>query len=349
MKANITLIATLALLTLAGCQSSSAPATPAQTPAPAPGGNTSQPGGNDSVTPPAGAVTGKYAPFISAHRGGAAYAPEDTLSAYRNAVRLGVDDFETDTVPTQDGVLILIHDDSVDRTSNCTGKVNSFKFEDIRKCDAGYWWTPGQGTTSQVADAPHPFRGKGVTFPTAQELFDFAKSFQGDYQPTVTIEIKNGPNEAQYEPQCATTAAKLVKMIQTSGIQNRIVVQSFDPTCVDKVKSIDKTVKTLYLAVAGAAANVAYCAAMGHDFSSPPYDTPDFSAQVVAAAHRLGVKVNPYTVDTEAAIKTVIADGVDGLITNYPACMMKIQGRGFPSRLLGLDAGPDIDIPLCGS
>lgn len=339
MKTVVSLGAALIVLTLSACQSSSAPEmlTMPERPLGAPG----------TVTPPADAVTGQYAPFISAHRGGAAYAPEDTMSAYRNAARLGVDDFETDTVPTQDGVLILIHDDSVDRTSNCSGKVNSFTFDAIRQCDAGYWWTPGQGTTSPVADGPHPFRGKGVTFPTVQELFDFAKSFQDRYRPTVTIEIKNGPNEAQYELQCATTAAKLVKMIQASGIQDRIIVQSFDPTCVDRVKTLDRTVKTLYLAVAGAAANVAYCAAMGHDFSSPPYDTPDFTAQVVAAAHRLGVKVNPYTVDTEAAIRTVIADGVDGLITNYPACMMKVQGRSIPLRLLGLDAGADIAIPIC--
>lgn len=298
--------------------------------------------GPDSVS---GGFGPRGTPFVSAHRGGAAYAPEDTMSAYRNAARLGVDDFETDTVPTKDGVLVLIHDDSLDRTTDCTGKVNSYTHAEIQRCDAGYWWTPGQGTTSPDPALPHPFRGKGVKLPTAQELFAYAKSLP--YAPTVTIEIKNGPNEAQFELRCETTATKLVQLIHDSGIQDRIIVQSFDPTCVDNIKAKDRRIKTLYLAVAGAAANVAYCAAMGHDYSSPPFDTPDFSAAVVSTAHALGVKVNPYTVDREADIRSVIATGVDGLITNYPACMLDLQQRPRPARLLGLDAGADLDIPRC--
>lgn len=309
--------------------------------------------GSSGPAMPAGGAIGvvgagaKAIPFVSAHRGGAAYAPEDTMTSYRNAARLGVDDFETDTVPTRDGVLVIIHDDSVDRTTNCTGKVNSFTLADIQKCDAGYWWTPGQGTTSQVVDAPHPFRGKGVVIPTAQELFDFAKSLP--YAPTVTIEIKNGPNEAQYEPQCATTAKKLVRMIQDSGIKDRIVVQSFDPTCVDEVKTLDKTVKTLYLAVAGANANLAYCIARGHDFSSPPFNTPDFNATYVRAAHAAGVETNPYTVDKESDLKTVIATGTDGIITNFPACLMRLQGRSFPTQVVSPLAGFDeTGFDICG-
>src|SRR6185436_17177996 len=106
--------------------------------------------------------------------GGAAYAPEDTLAAYKNAARLGVDDFETDTTLTSDGVLVLIHDGTVDRTTNCTGNVADYTLADLQKCDAGYWYTPGQGTTSGTHDEtqPHPYRGKGVVIPTAQEVVD---------------------------------------------------------------------------------------------------------------------------------------------------------------------------------
>ncbi|GAC1620832.1 MAG: glycerophosphodiester phosphodiesterase [Nevskia sp.] len=302
-----------------------------------------------SALPPAGttAPSGIATPFVSAHRGGAAYAPEDTMTAYRNAARLGVDDFEIDTVPTKDGVLVLIHDDSLDRTTNCTGKVNAYTLAQLKDCDAGYWWTPGQGTTTPLASAPHPFRGKGVTVPTAQELFDFAKNLP--YAATVTIEIKNGPNEAQFEPRCETTATRLVSLIQASGIKPRIVVQSFDPTCIDNVKLKDRSIRTLYLAVAGARANLAYCQAMGHDFSSPPFDTPDFNADFVASAHAAGVKTNPYTVDREADLRTVIATGTDGIITNFPACMMRLRGRSFPANVVSPVAGFDENgFDICG-
>lgn len=302
----------------------------------------------DSPDPSPSALSGgteKFTPFVSAHRGGAAYAPENTMSAYRNAARMEVDDFETDTTPTKDGVLVLIHDDTVDRTTNCSGPVNSFTFAELQHCDAGYWWTPGQSTTTPDTEKPHPFRGKGLTIPTVQELFAFAKSLP--YGPTVTIEIKNIPYETQYEPLCLGAAQKLVELIQNSGIKERIVVQAFDPTCIDQVKRLDGSVQTLYLSLFGANSTVAYCAAMGHEYAAPPFDTQDFNAQAISNAHALGIKVNPYTVDREADIQKVIGLGVDALITNYPACMMKLQGRAVPSRLIGAEAGADIPIPLC--
>lgn len=323
-------------LAMAGCAGSIEPAgNAAPTPVPV-----------APVEPPVVAPV-TYSPFVSAHRGGAAYAPENTMAAYRNAVRLGVDDLEADTVPTRDGVLVLIHDDSLDRTTNCSGKVNSFSYEELQACDAGYWWSPGQSTTSPDEVREHPLRGKGVKIPQAQELFDYAVSL-GPTGPTVTIEIKNTPNEAHFELRCETTATQLVRMIQQSGIQGRIIVQSFDPTCVDNVKLKDPSIRTLYLAFAGAYANAAYCAAMGHEFSSPSFNTPDFNAGYVALAHAAGVKVNPYTVDREADIRRMIDLGVDGLISNYPACLMRLQGRPLPESMFPTEAELDeLELDLC--
>ncbi|HVT34384.1 MAG TPA: glycerophosphodiester phosphodiesterase family protein [Nevskiaceae bacterium] len=292
----------------------------------------------------------KFAPFISGHRGGSGYAPEDTLTAYRNAARLGIDDFETDTVPTKDGVLVLIHDDSVDRTTNCSGKVNSFNYADIIQCDAGYWWTPGQSTTPSTHDdtLPHPFRGKGVVLPRAEDLFAYARSLGPD-GPTVTIEIKNGPNEAQYEVACPTTAARLVDLIHQSGIQPRIVVQSFDPTCIATVKQLDPTVQTLYLSEYGALDDLAVCVAGGHDYSAPPYNSVDFTQAYVNLAHAQNVKVDPWTVDTQADLQHMIDLGVDGVITNFPACMLQLQGRPVPANVVAPEGGySDPAFKVCG-
>src|SRR3546814_17199025 len=77
-------------------------------------------------------------PLISAHRGGAAYAPENTMTAFANAARLGVDALEMDTQLTADGELVVIHDDTLDRTTNCSGSVGAIKLTAISACASAY-------------------------------------------------------------------------------------------------------------------------------------------------------------------------------------------------------------------
>ncbi|MEQ1438215.1 glycerophosphodiester phosphodiesterase family protein [Fontimonas sp. SYSU GA230001] len=309
----------LAILVLVACAGSD--------PVAAPGA----PDGEDTP-PPASFVA---VPFVSAHRGGAAYAPENTMLAYRNAARLGVDDFETDMLLTADGVAVLIHDDTLDRTTDCSGNVADKTYAEILGCDAAYWWSPGQATTSPDAARAHPLRGRGVTVPTAAELFAFAAGFQGAYAPTVTIEIKIAPAD----PLGATAAAALVELIHASGIADRIIVQSFNPLAIDSVKRLDASIKTLYLTPSGAYLSLAYAIAGGHDYVAPSFDSPDLDAAFVTAAHAAGKLVEPWTADREADIRTLIELGVDGIITNYPGCLLAMQERLHTARLAPAEAG----------
>ncbi len=294
-------------------------------------------------------------PYVSAHRGGAAYAPEDTMVAYRNAVRLGVDDLETDTQLTADGVLVLVHDDTLERTTDCTGAVNAKTFGELQACDAAFWFSPGQPTTVVDESVPHPLRGTGVKIPMTQELFDYAESL-GPNGPTVTIELKNIPGETGFDPVCQTIAQKLVELIQQSGILERIVVQSFWPLCIDNVKALDPAIRTLFLTSSTpqggaqlATTNLAYTIAMGHDISAPNFDAPDFNAQYIELAHTNGKLVVPYTADTEADIQMLMDLGTDGIITNFPACQLRLQGRRVPASVLAPQAGPDPGFPLCAA
>jgi glycerophosphoryl diester phosphodiesterase len=164
----------------------------------------------------------------------------------------------------------------------------------------------------------------------------------------VTIEIKNQPGEANYQPLCTEAADKLLQLIHGSGIQERITVQSFDPTCLSYLHAQDSTIKTLYLTFGTALANLAVCVAEGFNYSSPDYSVPDFNAAYIAAAHQAGIKVNPYTVDSAADQKKLSELGVDGIISNYPACLMKQQGRSHGRRLLSTEAEPGAaDVPAC--
>ncbi len=280
------------------------------------------PASDDGPTPPPPASF-TAVPFVSAHRGGAAYAPENTLMAFRNAARLGVDDFEADMLVSADGIPVLMHDDTVDRTTNCSGTVADLTYAQLRECDAGYWWSPGQSTTSPSEDRSHPLRGLGVAIPTAESLFALAAEYQGDYAPTVTIEIKINPRDALG----LQAAAALVPLIQSSGIAERIIVQSFNPAAIDSVKRLDGSIRTLFLTPTAAVAGLTYATLLGHEFVAPNIGSPDLTAGFVNAAHAAGKQVVPWTADRESELLTLIDIGVDGIITNYPGCLLALQGR----------------------
>jgi glycerophosphoryl diester phosphodiesterase len=248
------------------------------------------------------------------------------MYAYRNAVRIGADQMETDSWLTADGVLVLIHDQTLDRTTNCSGDVTSYTFKNLEKCDAGWWWTPGQATTTPVTTARHPLRGLGIRVPAAQELFDLIRSLGPNDRHTINIEIKDSnfvkPTQA------------LVALIEQSGLKQRTIVQSFYPPALDYVKQLDPTIGTALLTAGMTAPYLVYSMPRGHNWLSPSSGDLDLSANVVALAHAAGRKVIPWTPDARAELTTIGRMGVDGIITNYPACLLQLEGRPVPSNLL---------------
>lgn len=262
--------------------------------------------------------------------------------AFRNAARLGVDDFEADMLVTADGVPVLMHDDTVDRTTDCSGAVADLTYADLLACDAAHWWTPGQATTSPTEGRDYPLRGVGVAIPTAEALFALAAEYRGVYAPTVTIEIKIIPRDA-LGLQAATA---LVPLIQDSGIAERIIVQSFNPAAIDSVKRLDRSIRTLFLTPSAALAGLSYATLLGHEFVAPNIGSPDLTAGFVATAHAAGKQVVPWTADREADLQTLIDIGVDGIITNYPGCLMALQGRLQTTRLAPAEAG-DLALTAC--
>ncbi|MFA5938589.1 MAG: glycerophosphodiester phosphodiesterase family protein [Sinimarinibacterium sp.] len=274
-------------------------------------------------------------PLVSAHRGGAAYAPENTLLAFANAQRLGVDEIELDTQLSADGELVVIHDDTLDRTTDCSGTAGAMTLAQIQACDAAYWFAPGQATTSPDDQAEHPLRGSGVRVPTLREVLDWHATLP--CPPQLSIEIKNIPGEANFDPVGTTVANVLLPLLDEYDLGDKLVVQSFWPLTLDAVKRADPAIRTQFLTTSStgqtAATNLAYVTAGNHDISAPNFDAPDFSAAFVEAAHAAGKAVIPYTVDTAADQQAVFGLGVDGLITNYPACALQQQNRPLPAQL----------------
>ena len=293
-------------------------------------------------------------PYVSADQGGGGYAPENTMVAMRNAIRLGVDELETDINMTSDGQLVVIHDGSLDRTTNCTGNVNSKTLAEVLRCDAAYWWTPGvttlvpgPGSVAEHDDAAeHPLRGKGVTVPTLAEFFRYIQRL-GDRAPQVTIEIKNIPYDTNFDPLGHRVADVLVPLIEEYGLTSKTVVESFWPTSLERVKQLNPAIRTMFLTLGSALANYAYVAVSATEFSSSDTLAPDLNRFYVNHVHALGKKVVPWLVDAQADWAKVKDLGVDGVISSYPACIMLAMGRTVPRPYVTPEAGPIADVSAC--
>ncbi|MBL8051193.1 MAG: hypothetical protein JNM46_08225, partial [Anaerolineales bacterium] len=144
-------------------------------------------------------------PAVIAHQGGDGIAPGNTMFAFQNAVDIGVDVLEMDLHITKDNVLVLIHDETIDRTTDGSGEVEAMTLDEIKQFDAGYDWSNDEGAT-------FPFRGQGITIPTLEEVLT---TFP---QMKMTIEIKKS-NTSMIEPFC--------DMIREYDMQDKIVVASF--------------------------------------------------------------------------------------------------------------------------
>ena len=144
-------------------------------------------------------------PLVIAHQGGDGLWPGDTMFAFKQAAALGVDVLEMDLHITADSVLVINHDETVDRTTDGTGEIEAMTLAEIKALDAGYDWSSDDGGT-------FPYRGMGLTIPTLEEIF---QTFP-DYR--MTIEIKKT---------MVSMAVPFCEMIRAYSMQDKVLVASF--------------------------------------------------------------------------------------------------------------------------
>ena len=286
-------------------------------------------------------------PYVSAHAGGTGHAPDESMLAFENAVRLGVDELEMDTILTADGVLVLIHDETLDRTTDCSGNISEINHADFADCDAAYWWEPAEANTQHRSEREHPLRGQGVRIERVEDVFAWIAQM-GEDAPRVNIEIKIEGDELP--PTGNAIAEALVSLIQATGLKHKFVVQSFLPTALDLVKLRDPDIRTSFLVGQVGATlctnGVLYATLMGHDIVSPEYVISDLDL-CVSIAQAAGLEVLPWTVDREEDMRRMIDLGVDGVITNYPACLLNLLGRDLPGQWLTPALVQPAGFPMC--
>lgn len=225
--------------------------------------------------------------LVFGHRGAKAYAPMNTMPAFELALEQGAVGVELDVHLTRDGHVVIVHDFTVDRTSNGSGHVGDFTLEEIRQLDAGAWF-----------DA----RFKGVQIPTLDEVF---QQFGRDL--TFNVEIK-------YESETSNGIEYAVRdLIYQHNMQTRVIVSSFHAGMLQWFRAIDTEIPLGYLTMSG---NIDEYLSLDCEAYHPHHELID--AQYVARANAQGRFVNTWTVNDPQRAKALFGMGVNVVITDQP-------------------------------
>ncbi|MBU6451798.1 MAG: glycerophosphodiester phosphodiesterase [Cyanobacteria bacterium REEB67] len=238
---------------------------------------------------------GQSKPLNFAHRGGRRWAPENTLSAFRKSVELGVDGIELDIHKCKSGELVVIHDDTVDRTTGGTGRVKDMTWDELSKLDAGSWYD------KQFA---------GEKLPLLKEVLDLVNG-----KLTINVEIKNCPTLY------AGIEDDLLAMLEKYPYPERIVISSFDHEVIHSIAGKSKKYKLALLGDSIIHDLPGYAKKVGAQCWNPDFDCvrPDS----MKVAHDGGLEVNTWTVNKledwqhakDLHVDTIITDDPEGLKT----------------------------------
>ena len=241
-------------------------------------------------------------PVVVAHRGDKAYAPENTLSAFKQALEKGADAVEFDVKLTADGHVIVLHDQTVDRTTNGTGNVANITLSVLRDLDASVQF-PGQ------------FPGERI--PTLEEVLETVGR-----QLSMNIELTN------YSTPKDALVLKVAEIVKKHGMQSQVLFSSFFARNLQKVRLLLPEVPRGLLTLPGLIGSWGRTIGWRGDYAAlNPYIT-DVNDRLVTRIHSAGKRVNVWTVTNEVEIRRMIDLGVDGMITDDPGLVLSILGRG---------------------
>lgn len=251
-------------------------------------------------------------PLAFAHRGGAGLWPENTLEAFRGALGAGCRYIETDLHMTRDGVIVIHHDERLERTTNGVGPVRVRSLSELGDLDAGFRFTQDGGHS-------YPFRGKGVTIPTFEEALALSGTVH------FNIEIK------QREP---SMARALWELIEKHGLHDRVLVAAAED---DIGHEFDRIARGRVARSPGVRGVLAFWAASrvgAARLLSPRYDALQVPPQqgpltvvdrrFVRAAHSAGLHVHVWTIDDPVEMRRLLSLGVDGLMSDRPDILMDV-------------------------
>ncbi|MDU6878507.1 MULTISPECIES: glycerophosphodiester phosphodiesterase [Clostridium] len=229
--------------------------------------------------------------------GASAYAPENTMSAFKKAIDMNADGIELDVHLSKDGHIVIIHDEKVDRTINGKGEVKNFTLDELKKLDAGFWFSDEY---------------KGEKIPTLEEVLNLINNTD----IYLNIEIKAG---YRFYP---NIEEKVIDMVKKYKMLDRVIISSFDHYSLVRVKEINSNIKTGMLYEAALYEPWDYARSIKVEALHPNYIT--LTKEFIDKASINNLEVNPYTVNDETDMEALIKSKVTSVITNYPDKAYKI-------------------------
>ena len=254
-------------------------------------------------------------PVNFAHRGGSKIVPENTIEGFREAVGLGPVVLELDVRTSADGEVVVIHDETVDRTTNGTGPVARMTLAELQSLDAGYRFTLDDGVT-------FPWRDRGVRIPTLEEVY---REFP---DRPINIELKaEGPG----------TEAAVWRTIEAVGGEPRTLVVADSAGAINRFRAASAgkvaTAASLREFAIFRLLSVLHLSRLyrgSFQALQPPDTYKGFrivTRELVRAAHKSGLRVDVWTIDDEADMHRLLEFGVDGVMTDRPDILAQVLGH----------------------
>jgi glycerophosphoryl diester phosphodiesterase len=254
-------------------------------------------------------------PVAIAHRGAAGDAPENTLEAFQIAVDLGCRYLETDAHVTRDGVVVAFHDCRLDRVTDRRGRIRDLTIAEVEQADAGFHF-PG-------------YRGRGVQVPRLEELLT--------RWPDARVNI---------DPKEDDCVEPLVTLLDRLDVWDRVCIGAFSDARLKRVRRLARgractSMGPIAVATAWLSARGGRMPRLGANCVQVPRSQGPFALvtqRFVDAAHHAGLPVHVWTVDDPAAMRRLLALGVDGIMTNRPRVLLEILGDGATGRRAGAES-----------
>jgi glycerophosphoryl diester phosphodiesterase len=278
-------------------------------------------------------------PLCIAHRGAASLAPENTLAAARKALELGADLWELDVTLTADGEMVVLHDDSLARTTNAPilypqrapWLITTFTLAEVKKLDAGSWF---------IDSDPFGTIASGVVAVTDQQIYQNeplptlweALAFTREQHWRVNVEIK----ELLPPLENFSIVEKVVKLIESLDMVEQVLLSSFVHPYMRQAKKLNPTLATAALLDERERLPEAQNFRKRGDFDAVHPHYTSIGAANTQALRQTGLAVNPWTVNDPAEMERLIQAGVTGIITDFPQILKRVIGN----RLRPAHGGP---------
>jgi glycerophosphoryl diester phosphodiesterase len=238
--------------------------------------------------------------IIFGHRGASKYAPENTIAAFELAIQQGAEAFELDTMLSSDGIPVVIHDRTVDRTTNGSGKVDQLSTAKLRALDAGSTFFT---------------KYSNERIPLLEEVFT---TFEN--RALINVELKNYHNPSDILPEIVVEIANRI------DIFDQLLFSSFLPSNLNRIKQLIPGAHVALLCsrgVLGYLKRSKVFTSVSPDYIHPHFK--DISKSFIEKQHHMNRKVNTWTVNKQDDMIELIDQGVDGIITDDPKLAYKIK------------------------